>query len=222
MNSSPPGSSAHGRLQAGYWSGKPSPPPGNLPDPGVEAGSPALQADSSPRSRQRRPETGGCQPEPLLRSVHRDRTGGGHVPYFSASLVIRPGGLRPHPQPCCVRVWARDLSCAPSVLSSFPRGWYPNLMVRQCRPKNEETVLEAGGARAPDLGRVRRGGSLTGATKMEAGAMLLQAKGCLEPREAARGEERFSLKFPKGKRSCQHLDFRCLPLRTGREYIQLF
>ena len=29
-----------------YWSGLPSPPPGDLPDPGVKPGSPALQADS--------------------------------------------------------------------------------------------------------------------------------------------------------------------------------
>ena len=29
-----------------YWSGLPIPSPGNLPDPGIEPGSPALQADS--------------------------------------------------------------------------------------------------------------------------------------------------------------------------------
>ena len=29
-----------------YWSGWPLPPPGDLPDPGIEPGSPALQADS--------------------------------------------------------------------------------------------------------------------------------------------------------------------------------
>ena len=33
-----------------YWSGLPSPPPGDLPNPGIEAGSPALKADSSPLS----------------------------------------------------------------------------------------------------------------------------------------------------------------------------
>ena len=31
-----------------YWSGLPFPSPGNLPDPGVESRSPALQADSLP------------------------------------------------------------------------------------------------------------------------------------------------------------------------------
>ena len=29
-----------------YWSGLPFPPPGDLPDPGIEPGSPALQPDS--------------------------------------------------------------------------------------------------------------------------------------------------------------------------------
>ena len=31
-----------------HWSGQPFLPPGNLPDPGIEPGSPTLQADSSP------------------------------------------------------------------------------------------------------------------------------------------------------------------------------
>ena len=31
-----------------YWSGLPFPSPGDLPDPGIEAGSPALQANSLP------------------------------------------------------------------------------------------------------------------------------------------------------------------------------
>ena len=31
-----------------YWSGLPFPTPGDLPDPGIKPGSPALQADSLP------------------------------------------------------------------------------------------------------------------------------------------------------------------------------
>ena len=31
-----------------YWSGLPFPPPGDLSDPGIEPGSPAMQADSLP------------------------------------------------------------------------------------------------------------------------------------------------------------------------------
>ena len=37
-----------GFLTEGYWSGWPFPSPGNLPDPGIKASSPALQADSLP------------------------------------------------------------------------------------------------------------------------------------------------------------------------------
>ena len=36
---SPPGCSVHGILQAGYWSGLPFPPPGDLPDPGIKPSS---------------------------------------------------------------------------------------------------------------------------------------------------------------------------------------
>ena len=31
-----------------YWSGSPFPSPGDLPDPGIEPGSPALRADALP------------------------------------------------------------------------------------------------------------------------------------------------------------------------------
>ena len=37
-----------GFSRQGYWSGLPCPPPGNLPDPGIEPVSLALQADSLP------------------------------------------------------------------------------------------------------------------------------------------------------------------------------
>ena len=33
-----------------YWSGLPCPPPGNVPDPGIETVSPELKADSLPLS----------------------------------------------------------------------------------------------------------------------------------------------------------------------------
>ena len=42
MDCSLPGSSVHGVLQAKYWSGLPCPPPGELPNPGIELESPAL------------------------------------------------------------------------------------------------------------------------------------------------------------------------------------
>ena len=54
MDCSPPGSSVHGVLQE-YWNGLPCPPPGDLPDPGIEPGSPALQEDSFPAEPEGKP-----------------------------------------------------------------------------------------------------------------------------------------------------------------------
>ena len=48
MDSSLPGSSVHGISRQEYWSVLPFPSPGDLPDPGIKPGSPALQADSLP------------------------------------------------------------------------------------------------------------------------------------------------------------------------------
>ena len=39
----------------GYWSGWPFPSPGDLPNPRIEPGSPALQADSLPTELQGKP-----------------------------------------------------------------------------------------------------------------------------------------------------------------------
>ena len=40
-----------GFSRQGYWSGSPFPSPGDLPDPGIEPGSPALRAVSLPSER---------------------------------------------------------------------------------------------------------------------------------------------------------------------------
>ena len=55
MDYSLPGSSVHGIIHQEYWSGLPCPPPGDLPDPGIKPGSPALHADSLPAEPQRKP-----------------------------------------------------------------------------------------------------------------------------------------------------------------------
>ena len=48
MDCSLSGFSIHRIFQARYWSGSPFPAPGDLPNPGIEPGSPTLQADSLP------------------------------------------------------------------------------------------------------------------------------------------------------------------------------
>ena len=48
MDSSPQTPLAMGFSRQGNGSGLPFPPPGDLPDPGIEHGSPELQADSLP------------------------------------------------------------------------------------------------------------------------------------------------------------------------------
>ena len=56
MDCSLPGSSVHGILQANTgWSGLAFPSPEYLPNPGIEPGSPALQADSLPSEPPGRP-----------------------------------------------------------------------------------------------------------------------------------------------------------------------
>ena len=52
----------------GYWSGLPFPSPGDLPDPGIEPGSPALQADSLPTELQGKPNCGLNELENLAKS----------------------------------------------------------------------------------------------------------------------------------------------------------
>ena len=48
IDGSPPGSSVHEISREGYWSGLPFLSPGDLPNPGIKPGSPALQADPLP------------------------------------------------------------------------------------------------------------------------------------------------------------------------------
>ena len=48
MDCSPPGSSFHGILRQEYWSRLPFPTLADLPDPGIEPGSLALQTGSLP------------------------------------------------------------------------------------------------------------------------------------------------------------------------------
>ena len=67
MDCSPPGFSVTGFSRQGYWSGLPFLSPGDLPDPGIEPGSPALKADSLLSEPPGEPSEPPCFPETLAR-----------------------------------------------------------------------------------------------------------------------------------------------------------
>ena len=52
-----------------YWSGLPCPPPGDLPNPGIEPRSPALQADSLPSEPPGKPKNTGVGSLSLLQEI---------------------------------------------------------------------------------------------------------------------------------------------------------
>ena len=52
-----------------YWSGLPCPPPGDLPNPGIEPRSPALQADSLPAESPGKPKNTGVGSLSLLQGI---------------------------------------------------------------------------------------------------------------------------------------------------------
>ena len=52
-----------------YWSGEPFPSPGDLPNPGIEPKSPALQVDSLPAEPQGKPKNTGVGSQSLLQGI---------------------------------------------------------------------------------------------------------------------------------------------------------
>ena len=67
-----------------YWSGLPFPSLGDLPDPGIEPGSPALQADTLPS-------------EPILGSrisLEEGMTTHSSIPVWRTPWTEEPGGLQ--------------------------------------------------------------------------------------------------------------------------------
>ena len=52
-----------------YWSGLPFPPPGDLPNPGIEPRSPALQANSLPAESPGKPKNTGVGSLSLLQQI---------------------------------------------------------------------------------------------------------------------------------------------------------
>ena len=58
MDCGPPGPLSMGFSRQEYWSGLPFPTPGDLPDPGIKPGFPALQEDSLPNELRGKPRLG--------------------------------------------------------------------------------------------------------------------------------------------------------------------
>ena len=81
-----------------YWSGWPFPSPGDLPSPGIEPRSPALQADSLPAEPQEEPMNTGVGSLSLLQWIR---------------IRIPNPGIRPE-----TRVWQED--SLPAELSGKP------------------------------------------------------------------------------------------------------
>ena len=118
MDRNPPGSFVHGISRQEYWTRLPFPSPGDLPDPGIEPGSPASQADSLPtelwpKGAQTRPKTPLPPSEiseisPLVRCLGTDAF---------------PGHTRSRGQ-----CWAQTRSQASA------RAWHPSGLPRQTHP----------------------------------------------------------------------------------------
>ena len=69
MDCSLPGTSVHGILQARIWSELPSPPPGDLPNPGIEPRYSTLQAHSLPSEPPGKPKNTGVGSHSLLQGI---------------------------------------------------------------------------------------------------------------------------------------------------------
>ena len=80
MDCTPPGSSVQEFSSQEYWSGLPWPPPGDFPNPGIEPGSPTLQADSlsSEPPGKHRAQNPYRLHKCLLKSTSRDLTAHGY------------------------------------------------------------------------------------------------------------------------------------------------
>ena len=79
-----------------YWNGLPCPTPGDLPDPGIEPGSSALQADSSLSEARGKPQNTGVGCHALLQGISSTQGSNPHLlclPHWRvSSLPLAPPG----------------------------------------------------------------------------------------------------------------------------------
>ena len=69
-----------------YWSGLPCTPPGDLPNPGIELGSPALQADSLPAESPGKPKNTGVGKLSLFQCIFPTQESNWGLPHCSQLL----------------------------------------------------------------------------------------------------------------------------------------
>ena len=93
-----------------YWSGLPFPSPGDLPNPGIESRSPALQADSLLSEPPGKPNNTGVGSLSLLQQIfpHRNWTGisciaGGFFTSWSTGAALYSAGKPPNTVSLCMR-----------------------------------------------------------------------------------------------------------------------
>ena len=112
---SPPGSSVHGILQQEYWSGLPSPPSEDLPNPGIQPRSPTLQGDSLSADPPGKPKNIGVGSLSLLQWIFPTQGSNPGLPHCRGILyqLIHQGSLR-------ILEW---VAYPFSSGSSWPRNW---------------------------------------------------------------------------------------------------
>ena len=86
-----------------HWSGLPCPLPGDLPDPGIEARSPTLQADALPSEPPGKPDL--PLEKPVCRSGATVRTGHGTTDWFQTGKRVRQGCIL---SPCLFNFYAES------------------------------------------------------------------------------------------------------------------
>ena len=95
-----------GFLRQDYWSGLPFPPPRDLPNPGTEPNSPALQADSLPLSHQ-----GSSEPQIAAVEVCRSIQSCGVMITIPAGLWTRRSGEFPWRTTAKIKAPDEGISC---------------------------------------------------------------------------------------------------------------
>ena len=99
-----------------YWSGQPFPSPGDLPNPGIEPGSPALGADSLPAEPPGKPKNTGMGSLSLLQQIFPSQESNWDLLHYRWILYQLSYQGRPKIKACCC-----CCCCVASVMSDSVR-----------------------------------------------------------------------------------------------------